>query len=170
MKNKTVRRVLGALVFTFACMLFGPFQISGVSAAVAVVLLAGVAMEPLYAVLSVGLYLVAGLWLPVYAGMHESAEYLFGASGGFLLSLMFCALVISALSKGMREHPVLAVVSGLCASFALYFGTGILWNVIVTGNSLTDVLALGWKTPCLLYAADALLALFASRTLYKAVK
>ena len=170
MKNKTVRRLLGALVFAFACVLLGPYQIAGVSAALVAVLLAGVALEPLFAVLSVGLYLVAGLWMPVYAGMNKGADYLFGASGGFLLSLMFCALVISALSKGLRGHPFLAVVIGLCASFVLYFGTGILWNVIVTGNDLLSVLSAGWTTPCMLFGMDALLALFASRTLYKAVR
>lgn len=170
MKNKTLRQVLGALVMAFACMLFGPYQIAGVSAAVAVVLLAGVSMEPLFAVLSVGLYLVAGLWLPVYPGMNAGADYLFGASGGFLLSLMFCALVISALNKGLRGHPFLSVFIGLCASFVLYFGTGILWNVIRTGNDLVSVLSAEWVTPCLLFGMDALLAFFASRTLYKAMK
>lgn len=170
MKNKTLRQLCGALVMAFACLLFGPYQIAGVSAAVAVVLLAGVSMEPLFAVLSVGLYLVAGLWLPVYPGMHSGADYLFGASGGFLLSLIFCALMISALVKGLRGHPFLSVVIGLCASFVLYFGAGILWNVVRTGNSLISVLSSGWVTPCFLFGMDALLALFASRTLYKAVK
>lgn len=170
MRNKTIRKLCGSLVFSFAMMLFGPYQLAGVSAAVAITLLAGVAMEPLFAVLSVAVYLIVGIWIPVYPGLASGMGVLFGASGGFLLSLLLCALVIAALVKGLRGHPFLSVFVGLCASFMLYFGIGILWYVVKTDSPFLSVLASGWGTPCLLFGGDALLAMLSSSTLYKAVK
>lgn len=170
MKNKTFRWLCGSLVFAFACMILGPFQIARVSGAVVVALLAGVSMEPMFAVLSVALYLLAGIWLPVYPGMTSGTGVLFGASGGFLLSLLLCTLVIAALMKGLRGHPFLSVFVGLCAAFMLYFGIGILWYVVKTDSSFIGVLSSGWGTSFLLFGADALLAMMASSSLYKAVK
>lgn len=170
MRNKTFRALCGSLTFAFACILFGPYEFAGMSAAVAVALLAGVSMEPLFATLAVGLYLVAGIWLPIYPGGGSGIAVLFGSRGGFLLSLVLCALVISALVKGLRGHPFLSVFVGLCASFMLYFGVGILWYVVKTDSSFIAVLSAGWATQCLLFAADALLALVASGSLYKAVR
>ncbi len=168
MRNKTLRALCGSLFFAFACGVLGPYQIGGVSAAVAVVLLAGVSMDPLFALLSAALYLLAGIWLPVYPGSAHGTAVLLGSSGGFLLSLLLCALVISALRSGLRRHPFLAAFAGLCAAFLLYFGMGILWYVVKTDSSIQSVLTLQWKTPCLLFGLDALLALLASPTLYRA--
>lgn len=169
MKNRTVRGLCGSLLFAFAACVLGGYQISGISVAVAITLLAGVALDPLYAMLAPALYLIAGIWLPVYPGQASGVSVLFGSSGGFLLSLLLCALIIAAMRKGMRGYPFLATFVGLCAAFLLFFGIGILWEVVRTGASLPGVLNAQLGSRCILFALDALLALLASPTLYRAV-
>ena len=169
MKNKAMRGICGSLMFAFAACVLGGYQISGVSVAVAVILLAGVALDPLYAVLAPAFYLIVGIWLPVYPGLAHGTGVLFGGSGGFLLSLLLCGLIISAMRKGMRGYPFLATFVRLCAAFLLYFGIGILWEVVRTGVSFSAALNAQLGMRCALFGLDALLALFASPTLYKAV-
>lgn len=169
MRSRTMRGLCGSLLFAFAACVLGGYQISGVSAAVAIVLLAGVALEPLYALLAPALYLLVGIWLPVYPGLSRGTGVLFGSSGGFLFALLACALVVAAMRSGLRRQPFLGAFVGLCAAFLLYFGIGILWEVVRTGASFSVVLNAQLGRRCILFGLDALLALLASPTLYKAV-
>lgn len=169
MKNKTFRGFCGALLFAFAACVLGGYSISGITAAVAVLLLAGVALDPLYAFLASAFYLVAGIWLPVYPGLTRGLGVLFGGQGGFLLSLMLCTFIIAAMRKGLRKYPFLASLAGLCVAFVLFFGIGILWQVIRTGSSFSAVLNAQVGGRMILFGLDSLLALFASPSLYRAV-
>ncbi len=169
MKNKTARQFCGALVFAFAACALGGYTVNGMSPAIAVLLLAGAALEPMFALLAAGLYLFAGLWLPVYPGVVSGYEVLLGGSGGFLLSLLLCAFVVAAARKGIRGYPYLATFVGLCAAFLLFFGVGVLWQVVRTGAGFSAVLheQFGWRF--FLFGMDALLTLFASPNLHRAV-
>lgn len=166
MRNKTFRRVCGALLFAYAACLLGGY---GIFAAVAVLLLAGVAMDPLCALSSSALYLLAGIWLPVYPDSTHGLDVLFGARGGFLLSLLFCTFLIAALRSGLRGHPILATLAGLCVSFLLFFGIGILWQAIRTEATFSAVLNAQVGKPMIRFGMCSLLALFASPSLYRAV-
>lgn len=169
MKNKTVRGLCGALLFAFTACVLGGYSVSGISAAVAVLLLAGVALDPLCALLASALYLAAGIWLPVYPGRESGLGVLFGGQGGFLLSLLFCAFIVAAMRRGMRGYPFLATFVGLCASFLLFFGIGILWQVIRTGAAFSGVLNAQLGMRALLFGLDSLVALLASPSLYRAI-
>lgn len=168
MKSPTMRSFCATLIFTFAACILGPYQIAGVSVAVAVLLLAGVALDPLLAAVSAALYVLAGIWLPVYAGGASGTGVLLGNSGGYLFALILCALVVSALRRGLRSYWLLATFVGLCVAFVLYFGVGILWYVVKTGASVSSVFGAQLVRPCILFGLDALLALLASPTLYRA--
>lgn len=156
------------LVFTLAACIFGPYQLSGVSAAVAVALLAGVALDPLPGTLSVGLYLLVGLWLPVYAGGGYGLATLCGDYGGYLFALLPCTLAVSALRYSLRKNALLATFIGLCAAFFLYFGIGILWYVFKTGAAVGSLFNSSLSYACLRFGLDALLAFCVSPTLYRA--
>lgn len=169
MKNKTFRGICGALLFAFAACVLGGYGLSGITAAVAVLLLAGVALDPLYALFASALYLVAGIWLPVYPGLTRGLGVLLGGQGGFLLSLLLCAFIVAAMRKGLRRYPFLATLAGLCVAFVLFFGVGILWQVIRTGDSFSAVLSAQVGSRMILFGMDSLLALLASPSLYRAV-
>ena len=169
MKNKTVRGLCGALLFAFAACVLGGYGLSGITAAVAVLLLAGVALDPLYALLASALYLAAGIWLPVYPGLTRGLDVLLGGQGGFLLSLLLCTFLVAAMRRGLHRYPFLATLAGLCVAFVLFFGIGILWQVVRTGDAFSAVLNAQVGTRMILFGFDSLLALLASPTLYRAV-
>ena len=170
MKSKFWKAVFSVLLFSYAMAIVGPYEYAGLSAAVPVMLLAGVSMGPLCSILSVAVYLLAGLWFPVYINGGCGAGALFGAHGGFLLVLLPCVLVISALIKGLKKHPLLALLLGLAIAFLLYFAFGILWYVISTGSSLAGVLSKGWGGISLLFLLNCVLAFFVSGPLKRAVR
>ncbi len=169
MKNKTARQFCGAVVFAFAACALGGYSVSGMSPAVAVLLLSGVTLEPMFALLAAGLYLFAGLWLPVYPGLASGYGVLLGRGGGFLLSLLLCAFVVAATRKGIRRYPYLATFVGLCAAFLLFFGVGVIWQVVRTGAGFSAVLQEQFGRRFFLFGLDALLALLASPNLHRAV-
>lgn len=169
MKNKTLRGVCGASMFAFTACVLGGYSVSGMSAAIAVLLLAGVALDPLCALLASALYLIAGIWLPVYPGLASGLGVLFGGQGGFLLSLLFCSFIIAAMRRGLRRHLFLATFAGLCASFLLFFGIGILWQVISTSATFSSALHEQLGRRMILFGLDSLVALLASSSLYRAV-
>jgi biotin transport system substrate-specific component len=170
MKSKFWKAVFAILIFTFALAVMGPYECAGLSAAVMVALLIGVSMGPLCSVITVALYLVLGIWLPVYGGGGSGLGVLFGREGGFLLVLLPCVLVIAALIKGMQKHPLLAAILGLAISFVLYFAVGILWYVVCENASLVEVLGKGWGGSCLLFFLQCVLAFFVSGPLRRTVR
>jgi len=79
------------------------------------------------------LYLVLGLFLPVFAGDGYGAGYLFGAvSAGYLLSYPLAAAVIGALSKRWKAFSGSTLASMIGA--ALIFTCGVVWLHYVAGH------------------------------------
>ncbi len=80
------------------------------------------------------LYLLLGLFLPVFAGDGYGASYLFGAaSAGYLLSYPVAAAVIGALSKRWKTFSgsTLAMLLGS----ALVFAGGVIWLHYAAGHT-----------------------------------
>src|SRR5690606_41110959 len=75
--------------------------------------------------LAMALYLALGLFLPLYAGGAAGAEYLVGASGGYLVGMALAAAVIGALSRRMNTlaGSALSVLGGS----AVLFACGVTW-------------------------------------------
>lgn len=170
MKKKTKTALGGALLFALCAAAMGSYQLAGVSAALAVILLAGASLEPLYAVLAAAAYLLIGVWLPVYPGAARGTAFLLGSSGGFLLALPFCALAIAAMRKAMRQNPLPALAVGLCMAFFLYFGIGILWHIVKTGATFQAVFTSKLFTPFLLFGVDSLLTIVLAPYIRKLTK
>ena len=83
--------------------------------------------------LAQALYLVLGLFLPVYAGDGYGAGYLFGAvSAGYLLSYPLAAAVIGALSKRWKAFSGSTLASMIGA--ALIFVCGVVWLHYAAGH------------------------------------
>ncbi|PSQ99612.1 MAG: biotin transporter BioY, partial [Bacteroidetes bacterium SW_7_64_58] len=83
--------------------------------------------------LAQALYLVLGLFLPVFAGEGYGASYLFGAvSAGYLLSYPLAAAVIGALSKRWKAFSGSTLASMIGA--ALIFVCGVVWLHYAAGH------------------------------------
>lgn len=80
------------------------------------------------------LYLMLGLFLPVFAGDSYGPSYLFGAvSAGYLLTYPVAAAVIGALSRRWKTFSgsTLAMILGS----AIVFAGGVIWLHYVAGHA-----------------------------------
>ncbi len=76
--------------------------------------------------LAMGLYLLLGLFFPVFAGEGMGAAYLFGAvSAGYLLAYPLVAAVIGAASK--RWNSFAGSVLSVAFGSVVLFGCGVVW-------------------------------------------
>ncbi len=83
--------------------------------------------------LAMGLYLLLGLVLPVYAGGGSGAAHLVGATGGYLLAFPLVALVAGAVTETTRTLPR-AALALLCGS-AVLFTCGVVVLHTVAGHA-----------------------------------
>jgi biotin transport system substrate-specific component len=84
--------------------------------------------------LAQALYLVLGLFLPVFAGDGYGAGYLFGlASAGYLLSYPAAAALIGALSKRWKAFSGSTLASMVGAAFI--FTCGVVWLHYAAGHA-----------------------------------
>lgn len=93
---------------------------------------------------AMGLYLLLGLFLPVYAGDGYGPAYLYGAaSGGYLLAAPFVAAAVGAASARWNTFAgsVLSVVLGS----VVLFTCGVVWlHVVAEHATWAESLDKGW--------------------------
>jgi biotin transport system substrate-specific component len=82
--------------------------------------------------LSMLLYVAAGLLLPVYAGGAAGVAHIAGATGGYLLAMPLAALTAGAVSRRWNA-PAGALVATLAAS-AVLFSIGVTWLHFAAGH------------------------------------
>ncbi len=102
----------------------------------AVVLFAGVALGARLGACSQLLYLAVGLaGVPVFADSGAGPQYVFGATGGYLLGFLIVPIVagrLTARSSGLRPTLAAAAVGTI-----LIFALGVGWLAISTGSVWT---------------------------------
>lgn len=94
--------------------------------------------------LAMGLYLLVGMFLPVFAGDGSGPSYILGAaSGGYLVAMPIAAFVAGAVSR--RWNTALgATLAVMCAS-AVLFTIGVSWLHVVAGHeSIWTSIEVGW--------------------------
>jgi biotin transport system substrate-specific component len=116
------------------------------------VLLVGGALGFRRGLMSVGLYLVLGLVLPVYAqgasGIdtfvgREAGRWVLGATGGYLLGFVMAAALVGRLAElGWDRHVGGAVVAMLVGNIVIYI-VGVPWLMAATGFDLATGLDKG---------------------------
>ncbi len=116
------------------------------------VLLVGGALGFRRGILAVALYLVLGLFLPVYAGgAHGLATFLsadkghwvLGATGGYLLGFVLAGAVVGRLAElGWDRHVGGAVVAMLVGNVLVY-AVGVPWLMAATGMDAGTALEKG---------------------------
>ena len=105
------------------------------------VYLCALALEPRWALISVGLFLSMGaVGLPVFAGFRGGPAALFGPTGGYLLGYVCAAGLIAALRE-KADCPAgrLGILTlGLLACYI----PGTLWLMMLTGRTAAEALPL----------------------------
>ena len=79
------------------------------------------------------LYLVLGLFLPLYAGGASGIAHLAGASGGYLIGFAAAAAVIGMVSKKWNSFPGSALA--VCAGSLTLFACGVIWLHFAAGHA-----------------------------------
>lgn len=94
--------------------------------------------------LAMMLYLVLGLFLPVFAEGSSGAAVLFGANtGGYLLAFPLVAAVTGALSA--RWNGSLGIVLSLLAGSVVLFSLGVSWFYLINEHvTLLEAIDKGW--------------------------
>jgi len=124
------------------------------------VLLVGASLGSVRGLLSMALYLVAGIFLPVYSnGAHGIAE-LVGATGGYLFGFAVAAYLVGLLAEvKFSSHVAKMLVTSLVGTAAIYvLGVSVLSFTVFKGD-----FGLGIKYGMLPFLAwDAVKALIAA--------
>ncbi|HET9521130.1 MAG TPA: biotin transporter BioY [Candidatus Limnocylindrales bacterium] len=119
-----------------------PVPITGQTLAV---LLVGGSLGLRRGVLSVGLYLLAGLVLPVYAGGESGLDMyvsrgdggalVFGVRGGYLIGFLLAAAITGRLAElGWDRHILGAVAAMLIGNVVIYL-VGVPWLALAVGST-----------------------------------
>ena len=130
------------------------------------VLLVGGALGLRRGVSSVGLYILLGLLLPVYAGggsgidtfvSRQDGSFVLGATGGYLIGFLAAAAITGRLAEmGWDRNTLGAIAAMLIGNVAIYL-VGVPWLAVALGVDLPTAIALG-LTPFIVIDAIKLLA------------
>lgn len=155
---------IGALVIALASNLFirlpqTPVPITGQTFAV---LLVGGALGFRRGVLATLLYLVLGLWFPVYAEHRHGLDVIvglkggslvFGATGGYLVGFILAAAVVGRLAELGWDRRITGAVVAMVLGDAVIYLAGVPWLALSVGLTPSAAIAAG-LTPFLV--GDAL--------------
>lgn len=140
-----------------------PVPITGQTFAV---LLVGGALGLRRGVLSVGLYLLLGLLLPVYAGGSSGLDtfmsrdaggtIVFGATGGYIIGFLAAAVVTGRLAELGWDRHILGAVAAMLIGNAVIYVVGVPWLAMALHLDAPTAIAFG-LTPFLIVDAIKLL-------------
>ncbi len=109
------------------------------------VLLSGALLGARWGAVSQLLYLVGGLFVPIYAGGAMGITTLFGATGGYLLAFPIAAFLTGlALRSTTIETPVYALFARIFAVSLVIMTLGTVWLQHVLNLSLVQAVSLGF--------------------------
>ena len=83
---------------------------------------------------SVALYVVAGLWLPIYAGAGAGVHVLSGVSGGYLLGFIPAAACVGSLAERGSDRRVWTALVAFALGQLLVFVPGLIVLHAVTAE------------------------------------
>mgnify|MGYP000470458455 FL=1 len=89
------------------------------------VLLVGTALGSVRGALSMLVYLLAGLALPVYADGASGVTVLFGATGGYLIGFVLAAALVGYLGETVLSKNVFGMLLSFVAGSAVIYGLGV---------------------------------------------
>jgi biotin transport system substrate-specific component len=126
------------------------------------VLLVGGALGLRRGALSLGLYLLAGLILPVYAGgasgfdhlvrQDEAGAWVLGATGGYLIGFVVAAALVGWLAELGWDRRLLGAIAAMVIGSVVIYVVGAVWLAVALAVDVPTAIALG-VTPFLIVDA-----------------
>ena len=134
MRKSQARNLVQAALLAALTAVLSQIQLSIVLGAY----LAGMLLTPVWAVVSLTVYMALGLvGVPVFAGMMAGPAVLFGQTGGYVLGYIAIAGVTSLARQG-DKMPL--TVLGMAVGLLLCYGLGTVWFMVVSGTGLAQSL------------------------------
>lgn len=108
------------------------------------VVLTALVIGPWRALAAVALYLVLGLWLPVFSGRSSGIDALFGPTGGYLVGFLLAAVAVGGLAQlaaragrlRRRGSATAWLIGAGAASIPVIYTVGAPWLAVRTGMPL----------------------------------
>ena len=157
MKHFSTRDLVRIGLFTALMVVFAqiaiPLPISPVPLTLSTfaIFLSSSLLPPQSAIMVQILYILLGLiGFPVFAGFKSGVPVLFGPTGGYIVSYLFMAPVISILSSSLSKQAVLKKTARISLPYAfsyivsmiLCYLFGSVWLMFYIGTPFSNVLAL----------------------------
>lgn len=118
-----------------------PFTPVPLSLSTLAVLITGLALGPLRALLSTGLYLVLGtIGLPVFAGQGSGWAF---ASYGYIAGYVLAAVLAGHLARRRADRSVLGTIGASALATCAVYALGVPWLMASLQVGLPEALALG---------------------------
>ena len=133
----------GAALTALAAQIEVPLRPVPVTGQTLAVLLVGAALGARRGALSMVLYAVAGLVLPVYADHGSGLAALLGASGGYVVGFVAAAALTGWLAQRRFERRLLQGLAAFVAGSGVVFLVGLPWLAVVAHLSLQTTLEQG---------------------------
>jgi len=118
-----------------------PVPITGQTLAVVI---AGAALGWRRGAASQLLYLVLGLFLPVYSDGASGFDVIWGATGGYLVGFVVAAALVGRLAELGADRRPLVAFAAFCAGQLAIFGIGVPWLQVSTGMAWGDAIHNGF--------------------------
>ena len=118
-----------------------PVPVTGQTLAVVI---AGAALGARRGAASQMLYLLLGLFLPIYSDGGSGIDVIWGATGGYIVGFVIAAYVVGALAeRGADRRPVIAFLAFAGGQLAI-FAIGLPWLKVATDMSWGDAIHNGF--------------------------
>jgi biotin transport system substrate-specific component len=160
--------VAGAILVSLSAQVVIPTQPVPITGQTFAVLLVGGALGARRGFLSLSLYLVLGLFLPVYAeqssgiatiASFEGGRLVLGATGGYLVGFVLAATLVGRLAELGWDRHIGGAIAAMAVGDAVIYVIGVPWLAVALDMPLGEAIAVG-LTPFLL--GDAIKILLAA--------
>lgn len=108
-----------------------------------VVLLAGGVLGARASAVSMAVYLLAGLVLPVYAEQSHGIDVILGSTGGYLIGFVVAAWVVGRMAERRHDRQVMTAFSSFLIGSLIIYALGVIGLMLNAGLSFGEAVAGG---------------------------
>jgi len=135
--------VAGAGLTAIAAQLVVPLYPVPITGQTAAVLVVGATLGATRGAISMVLYALLGLFLPVYSEGSQGLSVILGPTGGYIVGFVFAAALTGYLAQRQWEHRFLGGVAAFVAGTVVTFAFGLPWLALALGLDLGQTLQAG---------------------------